>query len=88
MAAKAKPQRTPARIMADLIRCAMIVSGETQRSLAKKLNVHENTVSLDMKEPERIPQDRLWLYFAVLGAPMDDALEAVADTFAASVVKR
>lgn len=88
MPKKAKSARTPARIMADLIECALIVSGQTKTKLAKMANVSLNTVCNDLKDPERIPQGRLWLYFAALGAPMDDALKAVAETFAISAVKR
>lgn len=87
MPKKAKT-RTPARIMADLIECALIVSGETKTGLAKLSGVCLNTVCNDLKDPERIPQGRLWLYFAALGAPMDEALKAVAETFAISAVKR
>ena len=83
-----KRNRTPAQIMADLIACAMTLRGETQQSLAKKARVHANTVSNDMRDPERIPQSRLWLYFTVLDIPVDDALSAVAVSFAQTAVKR
>lgn len=88
MPPKAKSARTPARIMADLVECALIVSGETKTSLAKKMKVSLNTVVADLKDPERIPQGRLWLYFALLGAPMDEALNAVAHRFAEKAKER
>ena len=74
--------------MADLIACAMTLQGETQQTLAKKVKVHPNTVFKDFQDPERIPQYRLWLYFTVLGVPVDDALSAVAVSFAQAAVKR
>lgn len=83
-----RPKRTPAQIMADLIACAMTLQGETQQTLAKKVKVHPNTVCNDFQDPERIPQSRLWLYFTVLGVPVDDALSAVAVSFAQTAVKR
>ena len=88
MPPKAKPARTPARIMADLLECALIVSGQTKTGLAKLSGVCLNTVCSDLKDPERIPQGRLWLYFAALGAPMDDALKAVAEKVAEKATER
>ena len=84
----AKHNKTPAQIMANLIACAMTVQGETQKSLAKKARVHPNTVCSDLRDPERIPQHRLWLYFTVLDVPVDECLNAVAVKFAESAVKR
>lgn len=83
-----KTRRTPARIMADLLECAMKVQGETKQSLAAKLRLSKTTVYDDFKEPERIPQNRLWLYFTALDAPMDETLLAVAERFAQSAVRR
>lgn len=85
---KSKPVRTPSRIMADMIECAMLCQSETRQSIAKKMGISINTVCADLKEPERIPQSRLWMYFTVLGAPMQSALESVAKEFALSAVKR
>lgn len=88
MPKKAKSARTPARIMADLIECSMIVSGQTKTGLAKMAKVSLNTVCNDLKDPERIPQGRLWLYFAALGAPMDEALKSVAEKVAEKATER
>lgn len=74
--------------MADMIECGMIVAGETRSSIAKKMRVSLHTVCADLKEPERIPQNRLWLYFTVLSMPMEEALQAVANEFAGLATKR
>lgn len=84
----AKRTRTPAQIMADMILCAMQYRGETRQSMAKKLNVAVNTVCSDMHDPDRIPQNRLWLYFTVLDIPVQDVLSGVAHSFADTLARR
>ena len=83
-----RPKRTPSQITAGIIRAAMSKDGMTQQSLAKRMKVHVNTVNHDMKDPDRIPQDRLWMYFTVLGVSVDDALQRIADSFSAMLVQR
>lgn len=78
MAKKAKPIRTPSQVMWSMIKAEMVVQGVTQRELAKRVHCCNDTICLDAKEPERIPQQRLWLYFAALGMDCMDVLRAVA----------
>lgn len=85
---KKKPLRTPSVIMRDIINSALIMRGETQKTIAKKINASEKTVFLDFSSPERIPQYRLWLYFTVLDIPVTDVLKSVADAYTAELVKR
>ena len=83
-----RPKRTPSQITAQIIRAAMSKDGTTPQSLAKQMKVHPNTVYSDMRDPDRIPQNRLWMYFTVLGVPIEDALEKIAKEFAFSLVRR
>jgi lambda repressor-like predicted transcriptional regulator len=83
-----RPKRTPSQITAGIIRAAMSKDGTTPQSLAKQMQVHVNTVYSDLRDPDRIPQNRLWLYFTVLGIPVDDALQRIADSFSAMLVQR
>lgn len=85
---KLKRTRTPSSIMADMIKCGMITEGLNKTQLAKRANFSINTVCADLNDPERIPQKRLWIYFLVLGLPMNEALQAVADKFAENATKR
>ena len=88
MPSKVKHLRTPSRIMADIIIGAMSMRGETRYTLAKKINVHQNTIYLDLKDPERIPQDRLWLYFNVLEIPVEDYLQAAGKSYLDELTRR
>lgn len=88
MAAKAKPKRTPAQIMRDMISGAIGMRGETQKTLAKKIHASEKTVYSDLHYPERIPQHRLWLYFTVLEIPINTVLQAVGDAYIKELIKR
>ena len=81
-------RKTPSHITAGIIKAAMAHSGNTPRSLAKQMHVHVNTVYQDMNDPDRIPQNRLWLYFTILGVPVDDALKRIADSFSQMLVNR
>ena len=81
-------KKTPSQITAGIIRAAMSKDGTTPQSIAKQMQVHVNTVYSDLRDPDRIPQNRLWLYFTVLGIPVDDALQRIADSFSAMLVQR
>lgn len=83
-----RPKRTPSQITAGIIRAAMSKDETTPHSLAKQMKVHPNTVYSDMKDPDRIPQDRLWMYFTVLGVSVDDALAQIANAFTKSLLER
>lgn len=83
-----RPKRTPSQITAQIIRAAMSKDGTTPQSLAKQMQVHVNTVYQDMRDPDRIPQNRLWMYFTVLGVSVDDALARIADAFTKSLLER
>ena len=83
-----KPTRTPSVIMRDIINSAIDMRGETQKSVAKKIRASEKTVNLDMANPERIPQYRLWLYFTVLDIPVTDILSQVGNAYVSELIKR
>lgn len=81
-------KQTPSQITCKLIQAALSASGIGVAELARRVQVHVNTVRNDLHDPDRIPQNRLWLYFTVLGVPIEDALEKIAKEFAFSLVRR
>ena len=81
-------RKTPSQITAGIIKAAMAHSDNTPQTLAKQMQVHVNTVYSDMRDPDRIPQNRLWMYFTILGVPVDDALKRIADSFSQMLVNR
>ena len=81
-----KRKKTPSQITACMIRAAMSVNGMSVIELAKLMNVCAKTVYTDLSEPEKIPQDRLWLYFINLDISVDDALQSVANKVASAMV--
>ena len=81
-------RQTPSQITCKLIQAALSASGMGVAELARRVQVHVNTVRNDFRDPDRIPQNRLWLYFTVLGVPIEDALEKIAKEFAFSLVRR
>ena len=80
--------KTPSQVMMNLIQAAMSVSGLSVNGLAGRMQVHPNTVRNDIRDPDKIPQSRLWLYFAVLGIPIQDSLNTIAENFAHSIAQR
>ena len=81
-------KRTPAECIGMVINAAMGAKGITEDSLAAAAGVHKNTLRSDLKDPDRIPMKRVWLYFTALDVPVDEALSAFADSFARSLVTR
>lgn len=81
-------RQTPSQITCKIIQAALSSSGMSVAELAKRVQVHTNTVRNDLHDPDRIPQNRLWLYFTMLGVPIEDALEKIAKEFAFSLVRR
>ena len=81
-------KQTPSQITCKLIQAALSASGMGVAELARRVQVNVNTVRNDLHDPDRIPQNRLWLYFTVLGVPIEDALEKIAKEFAFSLVRR
>ena len=88
MPAKAKARRTPSEIMSRIISAAMAANELTAQDLAKRADVHQNTVYSDLKDPDKITLSRLWIYFLALDVPVDDALAAFAEAFARGIVQR
>ena len=79
--------RTMPRIIWGLISAAM-ASQDIQRSeIAKMIGVHANTVSSDAREPEKIPLDRLDLYFTALGINPEDMLRPIAAGITERMIK-
>jgi len=83
----ARRGRTPAQIVARIITAAMGAQDVPADMLAKAVGVHTNTVRRDLKEPEGMPMDRMWLYFNALHVPIDEGLQAFADSFARFLVQ-
>jgi len=81
-------QKTPAECIGSIIRSAMSAREINAEQLAKLVGVHANTVYSDLHDPDRIQMRRVWLYFTALGVPVDEALQAFADSFARSLVTR
>lgn len=81
-------KKTPSQITAGIIQAAMSSCDMKPQDVANRMKIHVNTVRNDMRDPDRIPQNRLWLYFTVLGIPVDDALQRIADSFSAMLVQR
>lgn len=72
--------------MIGIIKAEMGRRDLTTIDVSKKMHCHVNTVRNDLKDPETTPQSRLWLYFAVLGMPLDNFLATVAAAYANHIV--
>lgn len=83
-----KRDRTPARIIWQMISSEMTRQKLTQQDLARLARVCKNTVSMDSKEPERIPMSRVWTYFAVLGIDCAEVLKPIAHQIAEETARR
>ena len=81
-------RQTPSQITCKIIQAALSSSGMSVAELARRVQVHVNTVRNDLHDPDRIPQNRLWLYFTVLGVPIEDALEKIAKESAEKIAER
>lgn len=81
-------KKTPAEIVKTIISAAMGARQIDSKQLAKLAGVHANTVYNDLKDPDGIPMQRVWLYFTILGVPVDDALKRIADSFSQMLVNR
>lgn len=79
---------TPAECIGRIIAAAMGASGMTADKLADASYVHANTVRKDLKDPDGMTMQRMWLYFAALGVPVDEGLSAFAESFARSLTER
>lgn len=77
---------TPSRIAVNIIKGAMAAQNMSAEKVAKMMHVHRNTVSSDFKCPEKIPQDRLWLYFVVLGIDIKGVLLKIQDAVSEMIV--
>ena len=84
----AKRKKTPAEIVAGIINAAMGANKFDALQLAEAAGVHQNTVRKDLKDPDGMPMRRMWLYFTALSVPIDEGLEAFADSFARSLISR
>ena len=82
MPQKSKRIRTEPVIIADLIRCGMTLRGWNRPQLAKAANVCANTVYYNLENPESMTLERAFVYFAALGIPTEDVLQALANSFA------
>ncbi len=80
--------KTPSRIMAGMIEQALKVTGMKKSDLAAAAQCSPNTVTNDLKAPERIPQGRMWLYFTALDIPVESVLQGVAYSVADRMIQR
>ena len=87
MAVKARPARTPPRIIWGLIDAEMAAQEVSRAELAKRIGVHVNTVHGDAAEPERIPLSRLFVYFAALGIEPSVMLRPIAHSIAERMIE-
>lgn len=81
-------KKTPAQIVKTIISAAMGASAIDSKQLAKLAGVHVNTVYNDLRDPDGMPMQRMWLYFTALSVPVDEGLQAFADSFARSLTVR
>ena len=78
----AKQARTMPRIIWGLLAAEMTAQDLQRADVAKMIGVHANTVSSDAREPEKIPLDRLSLYFTTLGINPEVMLRPIAHSIA------
>jgi len=83
-----RASKSPSQITCRIIHAGMSAEGMSVHELAKRTGVHHNTVYTDLKQPEKIPQDRLWLYFTILNVPVENALARIAAEFAEMLTRR
>ena len=88
MAKKATGKRTPSSIIWDLIAAEMQRQKMTQGELAKRAKVNPCTVTSDSKDPGKIPQHRVWMYFAILGLDPAIVLRPLAIEHAENMIRR
>lgn len=81
-------KRTPAQCVGMIISAAMGAQGVQIDRLADAVGVHPNTIRKDLRDPDGMTMQRMWLYFTALSVPVDDGLAAFADSFAKSLVAR
>lgn len=81
-------KKTPAQIMGGIIEAAMSAEGINGLALAKRMKLSKSVVYDDLKDPDRIPQHRLWLYLTVLGVDCQQVLAPVAHAIADQMIIR
>lgn len=81
-------KKTPAEIVRAIISAAMGAKDISQKQLAQLSGVHVNTVHHDLQDPDGMPMQRMWLYFTALSVPVDEGLQAFADSFSRSLIVR
>lgn len=86
--AKIKNAKTPPEIIVNIIKAGMGAEEITVNELAKRTGFHTNTVYSDFRDPGKMTQKRLWLYFTAVGIPISDALKVFADQLAAKLTDR
>ena len=83
-----KHTKTPAQIIACMIRCGMNANGMNAVKLAKAVNVCPNTVRNNLSDPESMTLDRVFMYFAVLGIPTEKVLFGLAGELPELICRR
>ena len=83
-----RKNKTPSRIMAGMSEQDLKVTGMRKSDLAAAARCSPNTVTNDLKAPERIPQGRMWLYFTALDIPIENVLQSVAYSVADRMIQR
>ena len=81
-------KKTPAECIGAIIKAAMSASDISAEKLADAANVHANTVRKDLRDPDGMTMQRMWIYFLALDVPVNEGLAAFAESFARSLVER
>jgi transcriptional regulator with XRE-family HTH domain len=84
----AKRKKTPAECIGAILRAAMGAQGISNEKLADLVGLHRNTVRTDLEDPDKMKMERVWMYFTALGVPVDEGMQAFADSFAKSLTVR
>ena len=74
--------------MADMILTGLRATKTKKKDLARLVRCSPNTLTADLKEPERIPQGRLWLYLTALSIPVEEVLRGIAHSVAETQIQR
>lgn len=75
-------RQTPSRVVWSVIEAAIYKNHIHKKDLADRIGVHQNTVTNDSKDPDRIPLGRIWLYCDALGIKTDSFVKSLSSSIA------
>lgn len=85
---KTKKAKTPPEIIVNIIKAGMGAEEINVKGLAKRTGFHTNTIYSDFRDPGKMTQQRMWLYFTAVGIPISDALKVFADRLSEKLTDR